>query len=92
MIRRLVLDIMKPHEPDVVVTTQRLSEIEGIEGVTMKLVEMDEQVVETRVAIEGKDLDLEMIQDVVEDLGGSIHSVDEVSCGQKIIEDPWIDN
>lgn len=92
MIRRLVLDIMKPHDPDVVVTTQRLSEIEGIEGVTMKLVEMDEQVVETRVAIEGQDLDLERIQDVVENLGGSIHSVDEVSCGQKIIEDPWIDN
>lgn len=92
MIRRLVLDVMKPHEPDVLVMTKRLSEIEGIDGATTKLVEMDEQVQETRVTIEGDDLDLDRIQHVVEDLGGSIHSIDEVSCGEDIVEDLWVDN
>lgn len=92
MIRRLVLDVMKPHEPDVVTTTERLSEIDGVDGVTMRLIETDEQVVETRVAIEGQDLDVERIRGVVENLGGSIHSIDEVSCGTEAIADPWIDD
>ncbi len=92
MIRRLVLDIMKPHDPDVLVMTKRLSDISGVDGATTKLVEMDEQVQETRVTIEGDDLDLEQIQLVVEDLGGSIHSIDEVSCGDEVVEDLWVDN
>ena len=92
MIRRIVLDVMKPYNPDVLVMTQRLSELDGVDGATTKLVEMDEQVQETRVTIEGSDLDLDQIQYVVEDLGGSIHSIDEVSCGDVVVEDLWVDN
>lgn len=92
MIRRLVLDVMKPHEPDVVTTTERLSEIDGVDGVTTRLIETDEKVVETRVAIEGHDLDVEQIRGIVENLGGSIHSIDEVACGTEAIADPWIDD
>lgn len=92
MIRRLVIDVMKPHDPDIIITAERLSDIDGVEGVTMKLVEMDEKVAETRVAIQGEELDLERIREVVEDLGGSIHSIDEVSCGTKILRDPWVED
>ena len=90
MIRRLVLDVLKPHEPGIVPFTQQLNEIDGITGVTAKLVEIEENVRTVRVAIEGEDLEFDAIEAEISDLGGSIHSIDEVSCGEAVVEDPWI--
>ena len=89
MLRRIVLDVLKPHEPSMVSFTGRLSEIDGVTGATAKLVEMEENVRTVRVAIEGEDLDFETIEAEISDLGGSIHSIDEVSCGEEIVEDRW---
>lgn len=90
--RRLVLDVLKPHEPKMVEFTEQLCTIESITGVTSKLVEIEEDVRTVRVTIEGSDLDLAKIEAQINDLSGSLHSVDEVSCGQDIVEDPWIAN
>lgn len=89
-IQRLVLDVLKPHDPGMVSFTQRMADMEGVDGVTAKLVEIDEDVRTIRVAIQGDALDFEAIENRIHDLSGSIHSVDEVSCGDQIIEDPWI--
>lgn len=89
MIRRLVLDVLKPHEPGMVPFTRRLSEMDGVTGATVKLVEMEEDVRTVRVAIEGEDLEFDAIEAEISDLGGSIHSIDEVSCGEEVVEDSW---
>lgn len=89
MLRRIVLDVLKPHEPRMVQFTAQLSDLEGVTGVTSKLVEMDEHVRTVRVAIEGDDLDYDRIVEEVEELSGSVHSIDEVSCGSEIIDDRW---
>ena len=90
MIRRLVLDVLKPHEPDLVSFTGRLSDLENVDGATAKVVEMDENVQTVRVAIEGADLEIGVIEAEIADLGGSIHSTDEVSCGDRIVDDAWV--
>lgn len=89
-IRRLVLDVLKPHEPGIVPFTEHVSDIDGVTGVTGKLVEIDENVRTIRLAIEGPDLDLELLRQEISDQGGSIHSVDEVSCGEEVVDDPWL--
>lgn len=43
-IRRLVLDILKPHEPSMVEITKQISEVDGVEGVNSSLIEVDEDV------------------------------------------------
>ncbi len=91
-IKRVVLDVLKPHEPKMVPFTADLCEEESITGVTSKLVEIEENVRTIRITIEGDDLDFDAIEAHIEDLSGSVHSVDEVSCGKEIIEDPWIAN
>ncbi|WIV68514.1 DUF211 domain-containing protein [Natrialbaceae archaeon AArc-T1-2] len=88
-IRRLVLDVLKPHDPGTVAFTEGIGELEGIEGVTATLVEIDENVRTLRVTLEGEALDVDAIEDRITDLGGSVHSVDEVSCGERIVEDSW---
>lgn len=90
MIRRVVLDVLKPHEPGMVeLTSGMLSQLE-IDGVTATLVEMDENVRTVRVVIEGKDLDIDHITSVINDLGASIHSIDQVSVGERIVRDQVI--
>lgn len=89
-IRRIVLDVLKPHEPKIVPFTEQISEHEDVTGVTSKLVEIEENVRTIRVTIEGDDIDLDAIEDRITDLSGSVHSIDEVSCGKEIVEDPWL--
>ena len=90
MIRRLVLDVLKPHEPSLVQFVERLSELDDVTGATGKLVEIEENVRTVRIAIEGEELDLDVIDAEIADLSGSIHSIDEVACGDHIVDDPWV--
>ena len=90
MIRRLVLDVLKPHDPGLIAFTEHVDAIDGVAGVTAKLVEIEENVRAIRVSIEGEDLDPDVIDAEIADLGGSIHSIDEVSCGERIVEDNWL--
>lgn len=89
-IRRLVLDVLKPHEPKMVPFTEQLSELESVTAVTAKLVEIEEDVRTIRVTVEGPELDLDELEAKITDLSGSIHSVDEVACGDHIVDDPWL--
>jgi len=85
-IRRLVIDILKPHDPKIVDFTQQIAEIEGIEGVNASLIEVDEKVRNLKITVEGN-IDEQKLRDKIKDLGGSVHSVDEVAVGEKLVEE-----
>lgn len=89
-VRRVVLDVLKPHDPKIVEFTQQVGKESSVEGVTSKLVDIEEEVRTLRITLEGEELDVESIEERITDLSGSIHSVDEVSCGQTVVEDPWL--
>ena len=87
MIRRLVLDVLKPHDPGVTALTQGMFDALVVDGVTSTVIEIDENVRTVRVVIEGDDLDMGEVSDVITDLGASIHSIDQVACGERIVDD-----
>lgn len=91
MIRRLVLDVLKPHDPGIVSLTQGITDKLEVDGVTATLLEIDEDVRTLRLVIEGEALVFEEIEDVISDLGASIHSVDQVSCGERVVADEPIE-
>ncbi|MFB6158586.1 MAG: DUF211 domain-containing protein [Candidatus Nanohalobium sp.] len=39
-----------------------------------------------KLTVEGEDISEEKVKDSVEGLGGSIHSIDEIVCGNKMVE------
>lgn len=86
-IRRLVLDILKPHEPSIIEFAGKIEEVGGVEGVNAIVIEIDEEVQNIKVTLEGQNMDFDQIENVIEDEGGSIHSVDEIVCGEKIVEE-----
>jgi hypothetical protein len=87
MIRRLVLDVLKPHKPSVVELSEALSHLEGVEGVNVIIYEIDQQVENAKIIIAGNPLNFEGIKNKLEELGATIHSVDEVAAGKRIIEE-----
>ncbi|MEJ2271723.1 MAG: DUF211 domain-containing protein [Candidatus Bathyarchaeota archaeon] len=87
MIRRLILDVLKPHKPNVVEVSEALSHLEGVEGVNIIINEIDQQVENAKVIVVGISISFEAIQKKLEELGATIHSIDEVAAGKKIVEE-----
>ncbi len=85
-IRRLVIDVLIPHEPDVVTYAEKISELDGVNAVTIVVQEIDEDTKTLRIAIEGERLSFESIQQLIDGLGGSVHSIDQVSAGSRVVE------
>jgi hypothetical protein len=86
-VRRIVVDVLKPHEPSLLEFTEQVAEIDTVNGVTSSLIELDQEVQNVKLTLEGDDVDFAAIDDRIESLGGSVHSVDQVACGDKVVED-----
>ena len=85
-IKRLVLDVLKPHEPSVIEVSKRLSALKGVDGVSCLLGEIDQETKNVKITIEGPNLVFSKIEKVIQDCGGAIHSIDGVYAGKKIVE------
>lgn len=86
-VRRLVLDTLKPHEPNIIDLANVLSELEGVSAVNISIYEMDRMVENAKITIEGEDISFQSVSDMIEEMGGTIHSIDEVVAGKMIIDD-----
>jgi len=87
MIRRLILDVLKPHKPNVVEVSEALSHLEGVEGVNIIINEIDQKVENAKVIVAGSSISFEAIQKKLEEFGATIHSIDEVAAGKRIVEE-----
>jgi hypothetical protein len=77
LVKRLVLDILKPHNPNPLEFSTALAQ-QGAYRIKLTVLEVDESTETLQVVIEGTDIDFERIQASVTELGGSLHSIDEV--------------
>jgi hypothetical protein len=86
-VRRIVIDVLKPHEPSLLQFTQDVSAAEGVEAVTTSLVELDSEVQNIKITAEGEALEYSRLEAAVTDAGGTVHSVDQVSCGSYVVQE-----
>jgi hypothetical protein len=86
-VRRLVLDVLKPHDPPLVTFTAGVADTESVEAISGSLIELDKEVQNVKLTLEGSSLDYDAVETAVEDLGGTVHSVDEVAFGDYIVEE-----
>ncbi|MFC4541324.1 DUF211 domain-containing protein [Halosolutus amylolyticus] len=85
-IRRLVLDVLKPHEPDILAFADAAADCAGVDAVNVDLVETDREVQNLKLTIEGDDVDATAVEAAIGDLGGTVHSIDQVVCGDRLVE------
>lgn len=76
--RRLVLDILKPHQPNALDFASTLAELGPDYCVKLTVTEVDKKTESTIVTIIGTDIKFEDIKAAVEKMGASVHSIDEV--------------
>jgi len=85
-IRRLVLDVMMPHDPGLVEVTSSVAECPGVDAVNAVLEETDRKVQDVKFTIEGDGVDVSAVEATIEDVGGSVHSTDQVVCGERVVD------
>jgi hypothetical protein len=78
-VRKLVLDILKPHNPSLIEFATTLNSIKDAKIVNVIVRETDRETETVKLTIQGFDLDIEEIRQTVENLGAAIHSIDEVT-------------
>ncbi|MGQ9554075.1 MAG: DUF211 domain-containing protein [Anaerolineae bacterium] len=86
-IRRLVLDTLKPHVPNIIELAVQLSDLPGVEAVNISIYEMDLHVENAKITIEGSAINFQQVMQQIRDNGATIHSIDEVVAGRSIIDD-----
>ncbi len=86
-IKRIILDVLKPHKPSILEIADRLGDLEGISGVNISLEEVDTDTDSVKITIEGNNINYEHVKTVITECGAVIHSIDGVSAGIKIVEE-----
>lgn len=77
-----MLDVLKPNEPSIIDFCLELNKCAGVSGVDVLVQEFDRKVETVRITINGKNLQFPELKNVIESLGASIHSVDQVASGK----------
>jgi hypothetical protein len=86
-LRRIVLDVLKPLEPNIVDLVQKVSTLTGVEGVNITIYEIDHHVENAKITVEGEQLSYRDLHDLIEETGGAVHSIDEVAAGKRTVEE-----
>jgi hypothetical protein len=86
-IKRIILDVLKPHTPSIIEVAERLGNLKGITGVNISLEEVDAETDSIKITIEGSNINYEKVKNEITECGAVIHSIDGVSAGMKIIEE-----
>ena len=77
-VKRMVLDVLKPHQPNALEFSQAIAEAGDDYRVHLIVLEMDKSTETVQIELEGAAIDFDLIQDAITNMGGSLHSIDEV--------------
>ena len=86
-IRRIVLDVLKPHSPRLTDLALMLTRDDHVNGLNISLKEVDQNTESITITLEGNDLQYDTIKEILEQAGAVIHSIDQVVAGHVIVEE-----
>lgn len=77
-IRRIVLDVLKPHQPNAFDFAMALAGAGNQYDVHLTVIDVDENTESVLIEIKAPSIDFELVQASIIDMGASLHSIDEV--------------
>ncbi|MHA1576504.1 MAG: DUF211 domain-containing protein [Candidatus Thorarchaeota archaeon] len=86
-IRRIVLDVLKPHSPRLTDLAVMIAKDDRVVGVNISVKEVDQSTESISITLEGDNLNYESIKEILEQAGAVIHSIDQVVAGKELIEE-----
>ncbi len=86
VITHLVLDVLKPHQPNALEFTNAIANRFPRLRVNLVVQEVDEKTESTFLTIGGDDINYDDIVQLISEMGASVHSIDEVEVvGDEVI-------
>ncbi|MBU3966689.1 MAG: DUF211 domain-containing protein [Euryarchaeota archaeon] len=79
VIKRLLLDVLKPRESSIIELSKVICSINGIDEVEIIVSEVDSKTETLKVTIKGSQIDYGEVMKVIDKHGVSIKGVDEIS-------------
>ncbi len=76
--RKIILDVLKPHQPNTVDFASALADLSPDYQVRLTVIEVDEKTETIIVVLEGENIEFDPVNDLIKKMGASIHSIDEV--------------
>lgn len=77
-VRKLVLDVLKPHQPNALEFAMVIAEVGLDYCVRVTVLEVDENTETLQIEVEAAAIDFDAVQSAIADMGGSLHSIDKV--------------
>lgn len=78
LVKRLVLDVLKPHQPNALEFSRAIAEVGAAYRVYLTVLEVDEKTETLQIEVEANAIDFDAVQSAITSMGGSLHSIDEV--------------
>ena len=78
VVKRIVLDVLKPHQPDSLEFSQAIARVGEDYRVCLTVLEMDENTETLQLEVEGGAINFESVVSAITDMSGSLHSIDQV--------------
>lgn len=86
-VRRIVIDVDKAlRAPTLIEIARAIHTCEGVQASNITVTEVDQETVGTNVTIEGESLNYEQIVEAIEKSGAVVHSLDQLVCGDRLLE------
>jgi hypothetical protein len=83
-IERVILDVLKPHRPNLLQFADALAKVGKDYQVGLKLLEMNNETETIQVEVKGSAIDFDIIEAAIETMGGTVRSIDEVDVKNSI--------
>lgn len=83
-IKKLVLDALKPREISIAELSKAICKIEGVDNVSINVVETDIKTETIRMTIQGNSILYEEVSKVLAENSTALKSVDEIAVSKKI--------
>jgi hypothetical protein len=84
-IRRLVLDVMIPLNVPSSDLALRLSKLGGVDGVDVLITEVEHKIEKAKITMEGDNISLDQVKNILDKAGASLQGVDRISCGKRVV-------
>ena len=86
-VRRVVMDVDKAiARPSLQEIARAVSDCRGVAGLNLTVGEIDIETVGMDLTVEGDRLDVDQIIAAIHRAGAVVHSIDQLVCGERLIE------
>jgi hypothetical protein len=83
-IRRIILDVLKPHHPNAYEFAMALADLGNEYVVHLTVIEVDKNTETVQLELKAPSIDFEMVQAAIIEMGASLHSIDEVDAHSQL--------